>query len=192
MGRNVFRAAAAVLFVVATVLFGAGVAKADVGGQVPSPSSCSYPAIGAFGLDGVPVHYVCVYPTEINGSRHTCVFGGVAGVITGNVGLGIFGASITLAVGVLEGICYWACPDFSVAAEPNPALTWQGSSAETTPVKRSKCVTVAPNPIVQPEPNPAPAPNAPDSTNPLDQDPNQPPPGLTPGVLPGPHVGTTR
>lgn len=126
--------------------------KADVGGQVPSPSSCSYPATGAFGLDGIVDHYVCDYPLEINSSRHHCVFGGAAATVGANVSLWIFQASISTNIGVLEGVCYWACPDGSVSAEPNPVGTWQGSSSSTTPVTRTKCKTIAPNPLAPPPP----------------------------------------
>lgn len=129
-------------------------ARGDVGGQVPSPSSCSYPAVGAFGLDGVADHYVCDYPTEINGSRHHCVYGGTAALAAANISLLVFQFSIATNVGVLEGVCYWACPDGSVAAEPNPVQTWQGSSSDTTPVVRSTCKPIGPNPVPPPPPAP--------------------------------------
>lgn len=125
----------------------AAVARADVGGEQYSPGQCPYPAVGAFGLDGVAEHYVCDFPTEINGSKHHCVYGGAASLVGANVGLLIFSASIGTSLGVLEGVCYWACPDGSVAGEPNPVQTWQGSSTATAPVKRSSCVSVAPNPV---------------------------------------------
>lgn len=126
-------------------------ARADAGGQTPGPGSCGYPAVGAFGLDGIVDHYVCDYPTEINGSRHHCVYGGAAATVSASVSLFIFQASIATAVGVLEGVCYWACPDGSISAEPNPVNTWQGSAEATTPVKRSPCKAIAPNPV-SPEP----------------------------------------
>src|SRR5438270_13860126 len=136
--RKVF---AALCFSLFAAVWCAGSASADVGGQVPSPSSCSYPAIGAFGLDGIAEHYVCDYPTEINGSHHHCVYGGAAALVGAQVSLLIFSATIATNAGVLEGICYWACPDGSVAAEPNPVMTWQGSALATTPVARSASVS---------------------------------------------------
>ncbi len=123
------------------------VAYADVGGQQISPGQCPYPAVGPFGYDGIAQHYVCDFPTEINGSHHRCVFGGAAVTVVGGVSVLIFNASAFTYAGVLEGQCYWACPDGSMAEEPNPVMTWQGSSASTTPVVRSKCQPIGPNPF---------------------------------------------
>lgn len=123
------------------------VAHADAGGQQYSPGQCPYPAIGAFGLDGIAQHYVCDYPLEINNSRHHCVYGGSAALVGANISLLIFSASIATYAGVLEGVCYWACPDGSVAPEPNPVQTWQGSASSTQPVRRVRCDAVAPSPI---------------------------------------------
>lgn len=139
------------------------VASADVGGQQISPGQCPYPAVGPFGYDGVAEHYECDFPTEINGSRHRCVFGGAAVTVVAGVSLLVFNASALEPVGVLEGECYWACPDGSMAEEPNPVMTWQGSSTATTPVVRSKCQPIGPNPFAnrapaQPAPEPGPAP----------------------------------
>jgi hypothetical protein len=149
--RNLF----VLLWISATILFAASIpkAQADVDGDTAGPGGCSYPAIGAFGLDGVAQHYVCDYPTEINGSKHHCVYGGAAALVGANFSLLIFSASIATNIGVLEGICYWACPDGSVAAEPNPVQTWQGSAGQTAPVRRNKCTPIADNPLT-PEPVP--------------------------------------
>jgi hypothetical protein len=144
------------------------IASADVGGQQISPGQCPYPAVGPFGYDGVAEHYECDFPTEINGSRHRCVFGGAVVTVVAGVSLLVFNASALEPVGVLEGECYWACPDGSMAEEPNPVMTWQGSSTATTPVVRSKCQPIGPNPFAnrapaQPAPTPAPA-SAPEIT----------------------------
>lgn len=136
-------------------------ASADVGGQQISPGQCPYPAVGPFGYDGVAQHYECDFPTEVNGSHHRCLFGGAAVTVVGGVTLPIFSASALEPVGVLEGECYWACPDGSMAEEPNPVMTWQGSSTSTTPVVRSKCQPIGPNPFANRAPGqPAPPPAA--------------------------------
>lgn len=140
-----------------------GSASADVGGEQGSPGQCPYPAVGPFGLDGIALHYACDFPTEINGSHHRCIFGGAQTNITAGVNLPFFNVGVLQPAGVLEGACYWACPDESMAEEPNPVLTWQGSSAATTPVVRSKCQPIGPNPFAnrapaQPASEPGPAP----------------------------------
>lgn len=129
------------------VVFAVAKARADVGGQQVSPGNCPYPAVGPFGFDGVAEHYACDFPTEINGSHHRCLFGGAATSVVAGVSLFVFNAGVVQPVGVLEGQCYWACPDGSMAEEPNPVGTWQGSSTATTPVKRTPCKSIAVNPF---------------------------------------------
>jgi hypothetical protein len=140
------------LLMVVVWLIAAGVARADVGGEQFAPGQCPYPAVGGFGLDGVGQHYVCDFPTEINGSRHHCVYGGAAAFVGANLNLLIVQFSVLTNAGVLEGVCYWACPDGSVSAEPNPVQTWQGSASSTVPVKRTDCNALAPNPIPPEQP----------------------------------------
>jgi hypothetical protein len=139
--------------IAAAVLYGP-IARADVGGQQISPGQCPYPAVGPFGFDGVAEHYACDYPTEINGAHHRCVFGGAATSVVAGVSLLVFNLGVIQPMGVLEGLCYWACPDGSQAEEPNPIGTWQGSSSATMPVKRAPCTSIAANPFAQPEPQP--------------------------------------
>jgi hypothetical protein len=153
-----------------TVWASAGVALADVGGQQISPGNCPYPEVGPFGFDGVAEHYACKGPTEINNSARWCLFGGVATTITAGVTIVMFTVGIQQPVGILEGVCYWACPDGSVAEEPDPVMTWQGSSTSTQPVKphRRPCKTIGPMPQLaggQPAGAPAlPPPGQPDAT----------------------------
>lgn len=147
---------AAMLFVCETLLLPMSSAHADAGGQVTGPNSCDYPAVGAWGLDGIANHWFCNMPTEINGSHHECVYAGVGTQLNLAASVLIFSASITTPFGVMEGACWWACPDHSMAAEPNPVQTWQGSSQATAPVVRSKCKTIAPNPLQPAPPEPGP------------------------------------
>lgn len=124
----------------------AGKAHANVDGSIPGPGLCDYPGIGASGLDGPGVyHYVCDMPLEINGSHHHCQYGGAATLLNAGVNLLIFQASVTTQTGVLEGACWWACPDLSISAPPNPVGAWGNY------VKPVACKTVAPNPLAPPE-----------------------------------------
>jgi hypothetical protein len=122
-------------------------ARADVGGSVPAPGTCDYPAIGSSGLDGPGVfHYVCDYPTEINGSHHHCQWGGAATLLTVGASMLIFNSALSTQTGIVEGVCWWACPDLSVSPPPNPVAAWQNSTA----LKPATCKTVAPNPLAPP------------------------------------------
>jgi hypothetical protein len=132
----------------AAMTYGLGIGHADVGGYVPGPGVCDYPAVGSSGLDGPGVyHYVCDYPEEINGSHHHCQYGGAATLLTLGASVLFVSGSIQTATGILEGACWWACPDLSISAPPNPVSAWSNS----TPIKASKCKTVAPNPLSPPE-----------------------------------------
>jgi hypothetical protein len=134
----------------ATVTFFSAPARADLGGTVPSPGNCDYPAIGNWGLDGPGVyHWVCDFPVEVNGSHHHCQAGGAAANITAGVSLWIFNAGITTPTGIIPGICYWACPDLSVSAPPNPPGGWKNY------IKPTECKSVAPNPLAPPAEPPA-------------------------------------
>src|SRR5690349_16136025 len=103
-------------------------AHADVGGQVPGPGSCDYPMIGSQGMDFGVYDYQCAGPTEVNGSHWQAFYGGAAATGTVGAGVGVsiaffnagVNASLSAPVGVLRGVQYWACPDLSVAAQPNP------------------------------------------------------------------------
>lgn len=114
---------------------------ADIGGSVPSPGGCDYPATGTFGMDFGVYHYSCAFPTEINGSHHQCTYGGAAAEATGGVSFMFINASITLPVGVLEGVCYWACPDQTTADQPNPPGAWKDFLVP------KKCKTTSPAPV---------------------------------------------
>jgi hypothetical protein len=134
----------------AATTYGLGIGHADPGGSVPAPGVCDYPAIGSSGLDGPGVfHYVCDYPTEINGSHHHCQWGGAATLLTLGASALVFNAAISTQTGVVEGVCWWACPDMSVSAPPNPVAAWQNSRA----IKPAVCKTVAPNPLAPPPPD---------------------------------------
>lgn len=125
------------------------VARADPGGSVPAPGVCDYPAIGSSGLDGPGVfHYVCDYPTEVNGSHHHCQWGGAATLLTLGASMLIFNAAISTQTGVIEGVCWWACPDMSVSPPPNPVGAWSGGNA----IRPTRCKTVAPDPLAPPPP----------------------------------------
>ena len=108
--------------------------------------------VGSSGLDGVGVyHYICDGPTEINESHWHSQYGGVSWQGTVGLGIWIFTASISTAVGVLEGITYWACPDLSVSEPPNPVSAW---GQKITP---TKCKSIAPAPTMfAPQPPPPP------------------------------------
>lgn len=159
-------------------------ANADIGGSVPSPGGCDYPAVGTFGAAGGEYDYACQFPTEINGARHTTLYGGAMWQVTATAGVAfmIFNASISVGIpaGVLRGITYWACPDFSMADQPNPPGAWKNE------IHPRPCKTLAPRPVpVAADQMPTPPPGAP----PLRDlpEPVAPPllPAPTPGVTPG-------
>jgi hypothetical protein len=179
------RLAALIGFLVA-VWFCDPIAHADIGGTVPSPGECPYPATGAFGAAGGEYDYACQFPVEINGSRHTTLFGGGMWFITGTVGFSflMFNASLSAQApaGVLRGITYFACPDFSMAADPNPPGAWKDE------IHPPPCKPLAPRPVLirpgdQPPPPPGipppPAPPAPVSTGPAVTNPDNPNPEAT-------------
>jgi hypothetical protein len=162
------------------------VASADIGGQVPSPGGCDYPAVGTFGAAGGEYDFACQFPVEINGSRHTTLFGGGMWQVTATAGVSfmMFNASIgaQIPAGVLRGISYWACPDFSMAEAPNPPGAWKNE------IHPKPCKTLAPRPIpIGADQMPAPPPGAPPIPPP--PEPVTPPssvppwqPGLSPQV----------
>lgn len=149
-------------------------ARADVGGVVPGPGQCAYPGVGVSGMEFGIYHYECTFPVEVNGSRWYCVYGGAAATGTFGASLLVFNASIQLPLGVLEGICYWSCPDLSVAAQPNPPGGW---NSRITP---TKCKSIDPMPPQVQQVKFPKDPNAPPD----------PPPGLPPPDVP-PPVGLT-
>lgn len=165
-------------------------ARADVGGSVPSPGGCDYPAVGTFGAAFGEYDYACQFPIEINGSRHTTLYGGGMWQVTATAGVSfmMFNASIgaQIPAGVLRGITYWACPDFSMAAAPNPPGAWKNA------ITPSPCKTIAPRPQVIPDDAPPPPPGIPAPPPPpapiVAPPPDAPadvPPAPTPGAAPG-------
>ena len=159
---------AAVAIPIAALVF-AQAAHANIGGSVPGPDVCNYPLVGTEGMEGFVIAGVfdqaCSGPTEINGSHWQSFYGGLASITSVSAGIGI--AMLTIGItaesptGVLRGIQYWACPDMTVAAEPNPIMTWNGSASQTSPVRRSACKTIHPKPsfLDAPPPDDPPAPN---------------------------------
>jgi hypothetical protein len=92
---------------------------------------------------------------ELNGARHTTLFGGGMWMVTGTLGASflVFNVSVsaTSPAGVLRGITYWACPDFSMAEPPNPPGAWKNNITPT------KCKTIGPKPeLIQDMPPPPP------------------------------------
>lgn len=163
------RTAVRTLLVVALVsLSGVAPANADIGGSVPSPGECPYPATGAFGAAGGEYDYACQFPVEINGSRHTTLFGGGMWQVSATVGISfmMFNASLGVLIpaGVLRGITYFACPDLSMAADPNPPGAWKNE------IHPPPCKPLAPRPVlIRPGDEPQPPPGVPP--------PPPPPPG---------------
>lgn len=148
--------------IILTALFCVPVAFANIGGQVPGPDICEYPMVGTEGMEGLLAVGVfdqaCSGPTEINGSHWQSFYGGAASITTVSAGVGIaflnVGVSASAPTGVLRGVQYWSCPDLSVADEPNPIMTWQGSSSATSPVTRKPCKTIHPRPAFLDAPPP--------------------------------------
>jgi hypothetical protein len=147
-------------------------AQASIDGSVPSPGGCDYPAVGTFGAAFGEYDYACQFPVEENGSRHTTLFGGGMWTVSVQAGIAfmIFNASVTATspVGVLRGITYWACPDLSMAAAPNPPGAWKAALTPKT------CKPLAPRPELLRDGMPPPPLGAP-----------QPPP-LPPEIAPPP------
>lgn len=148
-------------------------AHANVDGSVPSTGSCDYPSTGTFGSGFGEYDYGCQFPVEVNGTRHTTLFGGGMWQVTAGASFSILvvtlSAAVTAPVGVLRGISYWACPDLSMGEQPNPPGAWKNE------IHPGKCRTIAPMPVLlreQPEPPPG-APHLPvDAASSL-------PPGVT-------------
>lgn len=157
-------------------------AGADIGGQVPGPGTCDYPMTGSQGMEFGIYDYACAGPVEVNGSHWQAFYGGAAALGTVGVNAGIsiaflqlgLNASISAPVGVLRGVSYWACPDLSVAAQPNPVGKWGEKIVPT------KCKTILPKPAFLSEPPPAP----PGPPNPL----MPPPPAPAPDQPPAPPI----
>jgi hypothetical protein len=134
----------AALGLACALILGTGTAKAGIDGSVPSPGGCDYPATGVFGAAFGEYDFACQFPVEENGSRHTTLFGGGMWQVsvTGGVSILMFNVSVsaTAPAGVLRGITYWACPDFSMSADPNPPGSWKNY------LKPKPCKTIAPRP----------------------------------------------
>ena len=149
---------AVLLCPIAAAVFFAAPARADVGGSVPSPGGCDFPSVGTFGAAFGEYDYACQFPIEENGSRHTTLYGGGMWSVTAAFGVSfmVFNASIsaTIPTGVLRGITYWACPDFSMADAPNPPGAWKNY------LKPKPCKSIAPKPELLRD-MPAPPPGAP-------------------------------
>jgi hypothetical protein len=162
-----------------------GTSWADVDGSVPSPGNCPYPSVGTFGASMGEYDYACQFPIEINGSRHTTLFGGGMWQVTVSAGVSFLifnaGVSATVPTGVLRGISYFACPDFSFAAAPNPPGAWKNE------IHPAPCKTIAPRPtLIQEQPSPPPGvPGAPAPPEPIASPPAPPAPEPAPGWQPG-------
>lgn len=152
MTRRRAAAALAVCAALVEAIWCAGAASANVDGATPGPGLCDYPGIGSSGAAFGEYDYACAFPTEINGSHWQALYGGGMWEATGGVSILFINASVTTPVGVLRGVTYWACPDLSVAAPPNPPGAWKDA------IRPSKCVTVAPRPQLQRDDAPPPAP----------------------------------
>jgi hypothetical protein len=172
----------AVLFALLTVGMGNIItanltAHADVDGSVPSTGSCPYPAVGTFGAAFGEYDYACQFPLEENGSRHTTLFGGGMWQVSGTIGISfmIFNASVsaTSPAGVLRGISYFACPDFSFAEAPNPPGAWKNL------LKPKPCKSIGARPELIRD-MPTPPPGLP-----------TPPPPPQPEIAPPPPSGDT-
>lgn len=129
-------------------------ARADVGGEVPSPGLCDYPGVGASAMIGAGPFanvymYYCDFPTEINGSHWHAELGGnaVQAALSAGVTIAFFnaGGSLSGNLGLILGSTSWRCPDMTLAEAPNPPGAWKN---HITP---SKCKTIAPNPDIRPD-----------------------------------------
>lgn len=157
-------------------------AKADIGGSVPSPGGCDFPSVGTFGAAMGEYDYACQFPIEENGSRHTTLYGGGMWQVTASFGVSfmIFNASIsaTVPTGVLRGISYWACPDFSFADPPNPPGAWKNY------LKPKPCKSIGPKPELLRD-MPTPPPGVPAPPPPPEPQIAPPPSGDTPNAATG-------
>jgi len=128
--------------------------------------------VGEQGMEFSVYHYECHGPTEENGAHWQAFYGGAAAQATvgATISAPFFGvnASISPNVGVLEGRQYWACPDLSVAEQPDPVGEWSHRK-----IGHPQCKTIAPKPdfLNQPPPEPIGPPN------PFAPPPPPPPPG---------------
>lgn len=171
------------LWIVAVLIFAAAPARADLGGEVPSPGTCDYPAVGHSGNYFNVYVYVCDFPTEVNGAHHHCEYGGA--MIQGQAGISIafFNANLSGNLGVISGWCDWLCPSGERADQPNPPGGWKNFMIART------CKPVGPPPLspwgTVDNPNPPPpTPAAVDQMQPIVQAPWQP--GLNPGTQTNP------
>lgn len=142
------------VFACLIAVLGTGTAHAGIDGSVPSPGACDYPSTGSFGAAFGEYDFACQFPVEENGSRHTTLFGGGMWIVSGTVGVSVlmFNASVsaTSPAGILRGITYWACPDFSMSADPNPPGAWKNY------LHPKPCKTIAPRPDLIREATPPP------------------------------------
>lgn len=160
------------LWLTAVLVFLAAPSRATVDGSVPSPGSCDFPSTGTFGASMGEYDYACQFPVEENGSRHTTLFGGGMWQVTASFGVSFMvfnaGISATVPTGVLRGITYWACPDFSFSDAPNPPGAWKSYLIP------KPCKSIGPKPDLIRDGMPQPPPGAP--TPPLPPQPEIAPP----------------
>lgn len=177
----------AALWVIAVAVWLAAPAQATLGGEVPSPDTCDYPAVGHSGMYGgiVDVYiYVCDFPTEVNGAHHHCEYGGAVAQAQAGVSIMFFTANISGNVGVITGWCDWVCPDGWLSDAPNPPGGWKNYIIPRPCKSRAP---PPPSPWATPDnPNPPPPEPPPpvDQTQPLVPTPWQP--GLNPGLQTNP------
>lgn len=127
-------------------------ARADVGGEVPSPGICDYPFIGHSDMIGIGpaanvYDYVCDGPMEINGSHwHAVLYGeSVQLAVQAGISMMVFNANVqaTGNLGAIHGWNGYVCPDGSLADWPNPVGSWKNW------IDRSvKCKPVGPPPLL--------------------------------------------
>lgn len=157
-------------------------ARADVGGEVPSPGLCDYPGIGTSamvgaGPFGTVYTYSCDFPTEINGSHWHAELGGAAvqAALSAGVTLSFLNVSGSVSgnLGLIFGSTSWRCPDMTLAEAPNPAGAWKNR------ISPSKCKTVGANPDIPPAPADQTVPATPDHASPAVTNPDNPNPDAT-------------
>lgn len=146
------------LWLIAVLVMLAAPARADVGnaGGI-APGLCDYPSICTSGAAFGEYDYAETWPTEINGSRRTCLLGGAMFSGTAGVSFMFVNASVSSPLGVIRGACWYACPGplLEQADWPNPPGAWKAY------LKPAVCKPVGPAPIpITPPPNDA-QPNAP-------------------------------
>jgi hypothetical protein len=144
--RLLLMALAAAITLVILLYLNAPRAHGDVGGAVPAPGLCEYPAVCGSGNNMNVYYYWEDFPTELNGSHRHCEWGGA--MIQGNVGVSIlmFNAGISGNIGGLNGSCSYRCPDMSMAEMPNPPGGWKDA------IRPIKCRSIGPNPNEVPAP----------------------------------------